>query len=131
MKGRYKMHITIVTTVYKQRGPILDFYNETEKQYQTDKYSYDVISGTRNLLNDFRKNELFFDTNKVSFKKLYLDGLLVAMLEPRFIINNELIETWSDCVVFTSNIDLSITDTKVIKQLTHYNTQNIIDILSK
>ena len=125
------MHITIVTTVYKQRGPILDFYNETEKQYQTDKYSYDVISGTRNLLNDFRKNELFFDTNKVSFKKLYLDGLLVAMLEPRFIINNELIETWSDCVVFTSNIDLSITDTKVIKQLTHYNTQNIIDILSK
>ena len=125
------MHITIVTTVYKQRGPILDFYNETEKQYQTDKYSYDVISGARNLLNDFRKNELFFDTNKVSFKKLYLSGQLVAMLEPKFIVNDELIETWSDCVVFTGNIDLLITDTTVVKQLTHYNTQNIIDILSK
>lgn len=125
------MHITIVTTVYKQRGAILDFYNEAEKQYQTDKYSYDVISGTRNLLNAFRKNELSFDTNKVSFKKLYLDGQLVAMLEPRFIINDEVFETWSDCVVFTGNIDLLITNTKVIKQLTHYNTQNIIDILSK
>ena len=125
------MNITVVTTIYKQRGPILDFYTESEKQYETNKYNGDVISGARNLLNDFRKNDLSIDTNKVSFKKLYLDGQLVAMLEPRFIINDEVIETWSDCVVFTGNIDLLITDTKVIKQLTHYNTQNIIDILSK
>ena len=125
------MNITVVTTIYKQRGPILDFYTESEKQYETNKYNGDVISGARNLLNDFRKNDLSIDTNKVSFKKLYLDGQLVAMLEPRFIINDEVIETWSDCVVFTGNIDLLITDTKVVKQLTHYNTQNIIDILSK
>ena len=125
------MNITVVTTIYKQRGPILDFYTESEKQYETNKYNGDVISGARNLLNDFRKNEMSIDTNKVSFKKLYLDGQLVAMLEPRFIINDEVIETWSDCVVFTGNIDLLITDTKVVKQLTHYNTQNIIDILSK
>lgn len=125
------MNITVVTTIYKQRGPILDFYAESEKQYETNKYNGDVISGARNLLNDFRKNELSIDTNKVSFKKLYLDGQLVAMLEPRFIINDEVIETWSDCVVFTGNIDLLITDAKVVKQLTHYNTQNIIDILSK
>lgn len=125
------MNITVVTTIYKQRGPILDFYSETEKQYQANKYCRDIFSGVRNLLNDFRKNKLFFDDNKVSFKKLYLDGQLVAMLEPRFIINDELIETWSDCVVFAGNIDISISDTRVIKQLTHYNTQYIIDILSK
>lgn len=125
------MNITVVTTIYKQRGPILDFYAESEKQYETNKYNGDVISGCCNLLNDFRKNELMVDTNKVSFEKLYLDGQLVAMIEPRFIINDELFETWSDCIALNDNINLQIKDTKVVKHLTHYNRQNIIDILAK
>ena len=124
------MHITIVTTIYKQRGSILDFYSETEKQYQTNKYNGDVVSGCRNLLNDFRKNKLITDNNKVSFKKLYINGQLVAMIEPRFIVNDEVFESFSDCYVAYDNDSLSINDIIVIKQLTKVNRQLIIDILS-
>ena len=124
------MYITIVTTIYKQHGPILDFYSETEKQYQTNKYNKDVVSGCRNLLSDFRKNKLIVDDNKVSFKKLYINGQLVAMIEPRFIINNEVFESFSDCYVAYDNESLSINDITVIKQLTKVNQQLIIDILS-
>lgn len=125
------MYITVVTTIYKQRGSIFDFYSETEKQYQTDKYSGDVISGCRKLLNDFRKSKLIITNDMLSIKKLYLNYQLVAMIEPRFIINDELFETWSDCIALNGNINLQIKDTKVVKHLTHYNRQNIIDILSK
>ena len=124
------MYITIVTTIYKQHGPILDFYSKTEKQYQTNKYNGDVVSACRNLLSDFRKNKLIVDNNKVSFKKLYINGQLVAMIEPRFIINNEVFESFSDCYVAYDNESLSINDITVIKQLTKVNRQLIIDILS-
>lgn len=124
------MNITVVTEIYKQQGPILDFYIETQKIYETNKYNGDVISGSRNILNDFRKNELFFDTDKVSFKKLYLDGQFVAMLEPRFIIDGESFETWDECFVF-NDCNIVIGDTTVVKQLTNYNRQSIIDILAE
>ena len=136
------MYITVVTTIYKQHGAILDFYSETEKQYQTNKYNGDVVSGCRNLLSDFRKNKLIVDNNKVSFKKLYINGQLVAMIEPRFIINNEVFESFSDCYVAYDNESfsdcyvaydnesLSINDITVIKQLTKVNRQLIIDVLS-
>lgn len=125
------MHITVVTTIYKQRGgSIFDFYSETEKQYQTNKYNGDVVSGCRNLLNDFRKNKLIVDNGKISFKKLYINGQLVAMIEPRFIINDEVFESFSDCYVAYDNDSLSINDITVIKQLTKVNRQLIIDILS-
>ena len=123
------MNITIVTTIYKQRGPILDFYSETEMQYQTNEYNGNVISGCRNLLNDFRKRKLIVN-NMISFKKLYLNGQLVAMIEPRFIINDEVFESFSDCYVAYDNDSLSINDITVIKQLTKVNRQLIIDILS-
>ena len=123
------MHITVVTTIYKQRGSIFDFYCETEKQYQTNKYNCDVVSGCRNLLNDFRKNKLISDNDKISFKKLFINGQLVAMLEPRFIINEEVFESLSDCYVAYGE-DLSINDITVIKQLTKVSRQLIIDILS-
>ena len=122
------MNINVVTEVYKQRGAILDFYVETEKIYETNKYNGDVISGARNLLNDFRKNKLIVDTDKVSTKKLYINDQLVAMLEPRFIIDGESFETWNECFVL-HNCNVSIGDTTVVKQLTNYNRQRIIDIL--
>lgn len=125
------MNITVVTTIYKQRGSIFDFYSETEKQYQTDKYNGDVISGCRNLLNDFRKSKLIITNDMLSIKKLYLNGNLVAMLEPRFIINDEMFESWSDCIALNNNPYLSLDDIKIVKQLTHYSRQNIINILSK
>lgn len=124
------MNITVVTEIYKQQGPLLDFYTETQKIYETDVYNGDVISGSHSLLNDFRKHDLFFDTDKVSTKTLYLDGQLVAMLEPRFIIGGESFVTWDECFVF-HNCNLAIGDTTVVKQLTNYNRQIIIDILSK
>lgn len=124
------MNINVVTEVYKQRGPILDFYIETEKIYETNKYNGDVISGVCNLLNDFRKNKLIVDTDKVSTKKLYINGQFVAMIEPRFIIDGESFETWNECFV-SHDCSLSIGDTTVVKQLTNYSRQIIIDILSK
>lgn len=125
------MNITVVTTIYKQRGPIFDFYAETEKQYETNKYNGNAVSDCRNLLNDFRKNKLIIDNNKISFKKLFINGQLVAVLEPRFIINDEVFETFSDCYVAYGNRFLSISDTTVVKQLTNCNCQKIIDILSE
>lgn len=124
------MNINVVTEVCKQRGTILDFYVETEKIYETNKYNGDVVSGCRNLLNDFRKSKLIVGTDKVSTKKLYLNNQFVAMIEPRYIVDGESFETWNECFVL-HNCNVSIGDTTVVKQLTNYNRQLIIDILSE
>ena len=123
------MKITVVTTIYKQQGPIFGFYAETEKQYQTSKYKGDVALGCRNLLTDFRKHKLIMNNDMISFKQLYINNQLVAMIEPRFIINDEVFESLEDCYVAYGEA-LSINDIKIIKELTHVNRQAIIDILS-
>ena len=105
-------------------------FEKVLKQYQTNKYAGDVVSGCYNLLNDFRKNKLIIDNDKISFKKLFINDQLAAVLEPRFIVNDEVFETFSDCYVAYGNSSLSIGDTTVVKQLTNYNRQIIIDILS-
>ena len=123
------MEITIKRTVYKQSGMDLKFYYETQNEFQTNKYSYDdPIFARENLLKDFKKRKLLRGDDEVSEMELYLDGVLVADVEPYFTVGDETFISWFDCCL--ANDDITIGETTITKKLNIVNWYGILEVLN-
>lgn len=123
------MKVMIKKTVYKQSGMDLKFYYETQNEFQTNKYSYrDPIFAREDLLKDFKSKELYLDIDTVSEMELYLDGVLVASIEPYFTVGDETFISWLDCCL--ANDDITIGETVVTKKLYILNWSGMLEILN-
>lgn len=122
------MKVTIKRTVYKQSGMDLQFYYETQKVFNTNKYSYeDPIFARKNILKDFRSEELSYSSDMVSEMELYLDDCLVADVEPYFTVDGETFISWFDCCL--DNDDITIGETTITKKMNLVDWQGMLEIL--
>lgn len=126
------MNIKTIETIFTQEGPNLHYFTEYEYEYEANKYSYDEpIFEYKNLLKDFRKNDLSYGQDIVSDIELYLDNVLVATLEPCFTINNETFNHWNECYnAYDCDNSLMISDVTITKRLNVISRDKMLDILA-
>lgn len=126
------MNIKTIETLFTQEGPSLHYFTEYEYEYETNKYSYDEpIFEYKNLLKDFRKNDLSYGQDIISDIELYLDNVLVATIEPCFTINNETFNHWNECYnAYDTDNSLMISDVLITRRLNVISRKKIFDILA-
>lgn len=125
------MIIKTIETVFTQEGPNLHYFTEYEHNHVTNNYSYDEpMEGFKDLIKDFRKNELSFSQDTVSDIELYLDNKLVAILQPSYTINNETFNHWNDLyIAYDCDNSLAINDVTITKRLNVIDRDKALDIL--
>ena len=132
MKGRFKMIIKTIETMFTQEGPNLHYFTEYEYEYETNKYSYDEpMTEFKKLISDFRKNGLSFSQDTVSDIELYLDNNLVAILQPCYTIESESFNHWNDCyMAYDTDNSLMINDVTITKRLNIIDRKKALEILA-
>ena len=126
------MIIKTIEAIFTQEGPNLHYFTEYEHEYETNKYSYDEpMEGFKNLIKDFRQNDLSFNQDTVSEMELYLDNKLVAILQPCYTIENESFNHWNDCYMsYDTDNSLAISDTTITKRLNIIDREKALEILA-
>ena len=132
MKGCLNMKITIVEKNISQQGANL--VNEFDSYYdmETDEFKHekDSFESATTIINRFRKNDISYSPYGFNSFELYLNGELIATIDPCFTVDNETYLNWYDCFDYANDDNFSLSDVnKITKRLSVISYTKMIDIL--